>query len=247
MSKNVMILFSGGLDSTYLMWKNLKRGNIVQPVYFEVTNNYDKVIIEKQQIKLIINELNKEFDKNIRMEYPTIFGVNTWDHNVSFSQPLIWSLSMAFAVKRNTNEIQMGYIVGDDALTHLSKIKKLFKSTNPFTYKHIGVKFPLIEKFKYELMDELPPQYERLIVSCEDPKLKKFGMKHDGVSYRFFEPCCDCAACKKIISHDYFGSKIIENKYEYPLYKKRKGKVELYEMKHGLNNEDYSVPITKNI
>lgn len=238
MSKNVMILFSGGLDSTYLMWKNLKKGNVIQPIYLEITNNENKVLVEKQQITLIVDELKKEFDKDINVDFPIIFEVIGINCNVSFSQPLIWSLSMAFAIKKNTDEIQIGYVVGDDALGSLTNIKKLFNSTKPFTYRHIPLKFPLIKKTKHMLMDELPEQYHKLITSCENPKLEKFGIKYKGSSYRFFEPCCDCVPCEKIISHNYFGSKNIRKKYEYPVYKKRKQEIEDYEIKHGLKEKE---------
>ena len=110
-----MILFSGGLDSTYLMWKNLKDGNRVHPVYLEIGNNTNKVTVEKQQIKLLAAEFEKEFDKHLRIEYPTMFELNGFNYNVSFTQPLIWSLCMAFAVERGIDEIQMGYVMGDDA------------------------------------------------------------------------------------------------------------------------------------
>lgn len=37
--KKVGVLFSGGIDSTYLIWKNLKEGNYVIPFYVEIINN----------------------------------------------------------------------------------------------------------------------------------------------------------------------------------------------------------------
>ena len=53
MSKKVGVLFSSGLDSTYLVWKNLKDGNTVVPIYIEIENNKRKTILEKNRIKLI--------------------------------------------------------------------------------------------------------------------------------------------------------------------------------------------------
>ena len=53
MSKKIAILFSGGLDSTYLMWKALKAGHDVYPIYIEVRNNEIKSLIEKQQCELL--------------------------------------------------------------------------------------------------------------------------------------------------------------------------------------------------
>lgn len=61
MSKKVAILFSGGLDSTYLVWKNLKEGNVVLPIYVEIENNEVKTTMEK---KIVLNYFIKNSLKN---------------------------------------------------------------------------------------------------------------------------------------------------------------------------------------
>lgn len=47
MNKKVAVLFSSGLDSTYLIWKNLNEGNEVFPIYITISNNENKTILEK--------------------------------------------------------------------------------------------------------------------------------------------------------------------------------------------------------
>jgi len=62
--KKILIPFSGGLDSTYLVYKNLKEGNFVIPVYIEIIDAVqNKIIIEKQQAKKIAKKLKKRFNK----------------------------------------------------------------------------------------------------------------------------------------------------------------------------------------
>lgn len=231
MSKNVLILFSGGLDSTYLMWKNLKEGNKVYPVYFEITNNENKTIVEKQQIKLIISELEREFDTHITINYVTNFGVLSYQDNVMFSQPLIWAISMPFSIDNYHDEINVGYVSGDDAILYLNEIKQLYEATKPFTKKHLELRFPLVEEkiYKQEIVDKLPKQYHMLVSSCENPRLKNIGFKYGLNTYRGFEPCCNCVPCKKIIANDYFYSEGIENNYIYPAYKQKKEDVLNYE------------------
>ena len=53
MSKKVAVFFSGGLDSTYLVWKNLSDGNTVLPVYVEIENNEVKTILEKNRMESV--------------------------------------------------------------------------------------------------------------------------------------------------------------------------------------------------
>ena len=61
--KRVGVLFSGGLDSTYLVWKNLKEGNTVVPIYLEIANNEDKSKLEKNRIELLRKVFNKLHSK----------------------------------------------------------------------------------------------------------------------------------------------------------------------------------------
>jgi len=236
MSKTVAVLFSGGLDSTYLMWKNLKDGNNVQPIYCEIVNNENKTLIEKQQIKLILDEFAKEFGKRINVNFVNKFELTGSNVNVNFPQPLIWSLSMAFAVEDNTDEIQVGYVQGDDAILWQKEIRKLYSTTKHFTRHCPKLKFPLLEEklHKWNLIDELPNQYHNLITSCEDPNLKNIGIRYNYNSYRSFSPCCKCEPCKKIISHDCYGSEIIKRKYERPLYKTKKRDVLSFEERNNL-------------
>ena len=59
--KNVFILWSGGLDSTYLIYKNLNEGNKVISGYVSLLNNGKKVDMERQAIEKLKEEFNKEF------------------------------------------------------------------------------------------------------------------------------------------------------------------------------------------
>ena len=62
--KKVALLFSGGLDSTYLMYKNLEEGNIVYPYYIEVKNNEKKTELELNRSNLIVDVFKKNYNKS---------------------------------------------------------------------------------------------------------------------------------------------------------------------------------------
>jgi len=47
-AKNILVLWSGGFDSTYLVYKNLQEGNNVFTIYNKIINSKDKIKYEKK-------------------------------------------------------------------------------------------------------------------------------------------------------------------------------------------------------
>lgn len=103
--KKVAVLFSGGLDSTYLVWKNLKDGNEVFPVYIEIENNEVKSKLEKNRTKLLWREFENEFrktdidygDSPIKdIQYSVSVGVKAREDSLYFKQMPIWIFSLMF-------------------------------------------------------------------------------------------------------------------------------------------------------
>jgi hypothetical protein len=211
MSKKVAILFSGGLDSTYLMWKNLKDGNEVFPIYIEIENNETKSIMEKNRIKLLCKEFSKEFDGNKSMferklvhdiEYAIKVSVHANEGSLYFKQVPIWLFSVVFLQGMpNIEEIQIGYVANDDAISYLDDIQNIYKSYQTISEPMKPLVFPLTKKKKRDMAHELPPQYLRLIFSCENAKI--IGSKDAEIIK--YEACCDCVPCKHIIADDYYG------------------------------------------
>ena len=202
MSKKVIVLFSGGLDSTYLIWKNLKEENVVKPLYFEIENNVNKALVEKQQIKLLWNLFHDEFKDNIKpIEYTIKIDIDQNGTNeLTFEQVPIWLLGILFSIDRNYDEVQIAYVGNDDAISYLKEIKKIYKSYQDITHKLIPLKFPLRKIFKYKILNELPIIYRDLTFSCENPKIIS-NVNNDVM----FEPCGCCIPCKKIIMSNNFN------------------------------------------
>ena len=210
MNKKVAVLFSGGLDSTYLLWKNLKEGNIVVPVYVEIENNEAKSILEKNRIELLYREFKKEFDadsswegksKLKRIEYLFNVGISAREDSLYFKQVPVWIFATLFMQSLDVDEIQIGYVSNDDAISFLDDIRKIYKSYQAICDPMKSLKFPLV-KYKKELMArELPENYLKLIVSCENPRI----VGNNDAEFIEYSPCCRCEPCKRIINSDYYG------------------------------------------
>lgn len=214
--RKVAVLFSGGLDSTYLIWKNLKDGNIVFPIYVEIENNYIKTILEKNRMKLLYNEFVKEFNSSENYErkiheihYAISVGVHACENSLYFKQIPIWLFSIMFMQSMEVDEIQIGYVSNDDAISYLSDMKKIYKSYQPICEPLKPLVFPLTKMKKYIMFQELPEQYRKLIISCENARI----IGSNEAEFVEYEPCCECIPCKTIIASNYYETGIFPQNY----------------------------------
>jgi len=205
--KKVAVLFSGGLDSTYLVWKNLKDGNQVFPIYIEIENNDVKSILEKNRIELLYQEFSKEFNspenyerKIHEIHHAISVGVKANENSLYFKQIPIWIFSLMFMQSMNVDEIQIGYVCNDDEISYLDDIQNIYKSYQVICEPMKPLVFPLIKWKKWKIIEELPKQYRELIISCENPKI--INDKNSKIVE--YEPCCECAPCRTIIASNYY-------------------------------------------
>ena len=198
--KNVLIPFSGGLDSTYLVWKNLKEGNHVTVTYFEIKNNNTKVLLEHAHRDHLIRTFSREFSDKIKRSYFKYkITAESIENDYGLIQVPIWMLGAFMASNDKYDEIQMGYVMNDDALGYLKEIEELFNAYQPFSCKALPkMTFPIIKKQKEEMINELPPQYLNFVYSCENPHIIDETNKEIIYSY-----CDNCVPCKRYgrISH----------------------------------------------
>jgi len=198
--KKVGVLFSGGLDSTYLIWKNLMDGNQVTPIYIEIKNNTNKTILEKNRIDLLYNKFYENFGNNITdIKYIMDIYIDAFVNNLYFTQMPIWITGLIFSQGLCVDELQIGYIANDDIISYIDDIQKLYYSYKPFVNNIKPLRFPLLKSCKNDIFEELPLEYKKLIVSCEDPIiLNENSMIID------YKPCGNCSSCKRIINSNYY-------------------------------------------
>lgn len=201
--KRVGVLFSGGLDSTYLVWKNLSEGNEVVPIYIEIQNNENKSNLEKNRVECLHKEFRTEFKDNIKS---VVWGMSahvTPDTNIFLKQVPLWITGLLYNQNHGVDELQIGYVMGDDAISYLEDIQsvyKVFNKLNDCPLKKLV--FPLKKNNKYDMGHDLPQQYKNFIVSCEAPDNEK-EVDSDGILQ--YTPCGICVPCGKIMHSDNFG------------------------------------------
>lgn len=192
--KKILVSFSGGLDSTYLIYDNLKKGNRVAGVYTTIKNNENKSEVERYQIR--------ELDKLFSQDFPGMFELHmgteisfSWEvRNLHLKQISIWLLSLLYD-SYDCDEVQIGAVMNDDLISFLDDIKKTWKSYSWLYDNPIPLTFPLSKTSKYEIVKNLPEKYKGLVVYCEDPIIIKHPDDNNGTLE--FRNCEKCQSCKR--------------------------------------------------
>ena len=207
MSNNILQSVSGGFDSTYLLIKNLQNGDNVFPIYIHV-NCIDpiKQIIESTVIKSIIEKLKPRFN-NLHELIEIEMGIDNI-RDIFSSQPVFWILGLFNEVKNRKNyadydEVHIGYIMQDSALSYLKEIKTYWKAMFSFSIQKYSVPklvFPLTKYHKVMIINELY-RYDSDILSscwtCERPVMHRAKKKTDNTIETYIEPCGICDPCLK--------------------------------------------------
>jgi len=190
MAKKVVLFYSGGMDSTYQLIKDLERGDDVTVAIVRFVNNPAAELEEKCRRKTL-TYLEKLFGVTINKIYLTV-GVSV-DHDCSIErQQLPAFMMLANCVSANIDEIEVSYIKGDKIIPYLHDLEKSFNALKPLqANKNIKLKFPLKCRSKEELVKYFSKRYKKLwnsITWCANPT------KADNE----YINCGECPACKRM-------------------------------------------------
>lgn len=189
--KKILVSFSGGFDSTFLVYDNLKKGHEVTGVYTTIENNIEKVKVEKNQIKKLENLFKEEFPNKFNLEIGMSINAQS-GNDIMFKQILIWLISLLYNRSSHYDEVQIGAVMNDDMISFIDDIKKTWNSFKFLNPKHPILTFPLIKKSKYDISISLPKKYKDLVVYCESPIIQN----EDTINFQF-KNCELCHSCKR--------------------------------------------------
>jgi 7-cyano-7-deazaguanine synthase in queuosine biosynthesis len=186
----VICMFSGGLDSTFLLLKTLEDNHEVYPVYVDAYIDGLQKKLEIQQSHKIIDILKKRFSRLHSLT--TVPITTTASSYIALNQPPIWLLGAMLALNDTTmvDEVRIGYVLGDQAIAYIDDIKKLWKALMSFIkvdyLKLPKVTFPYKKWSKSDIYSCLDHDISSEVSWCESPK------EEDGK----FVACGHCHSCK---------------------------------------------------
>jgi 7-cyano-7-deazaguanine synthase in queuosine biosynthesis len=205
--KEVFLLWSGGLDSTFMIQTLLDSNPNVKVTagYVELLNNYNKTKMEKAAIQKLLPILQKKYsDRFVFLD--TIYKAQVC--SVGTFPPLkqlpVWISALMECTPETTNEVCIGYVMNDCAISYLQEIKSIFKAYSKFTFKKFPkVTFPLSKIPKSEIVIDLDKELKAEVVWCENPIVHREELKPcedknmvQSSPKETYSPCGHCASCE---------------------------------------------------
>lgn len=187
--KKPLLVFSGGMDSSYMLWKELEKGD-VYTCYVDCAQSRDKVPLELAARKKIIaffEELtgNKVISDTvvtiggafgIKMKTSYHTGSVTQDNNIppdrTWSQAHQWMFGALYASDGTTKHsaLMIGNIMGDSIALHIEDQKQAWTYLQRFSKNTvIPLEFPLAYTTKELILEALPLGMLKDVWVCEMP------------------------------------------------------------------------------
>jgi 7-cyano-7-deazaguanine synthase in queuosine biosynthesis len=184
------VLWSGGLDSTYLIHSLLNEGHVVRASYCEIINNKDKTIREQKAIKSLCKVLSHpKFSYLGVLCRVEVLG----NFLTCFSQMPVWITALLSSGAKDADYLALGYVLGDDAISYLEDIQNIWNAYGGLSKKTLPLlQFPLKKVSKEDIIRKLPLNILKLVTWCENSDV----------------PCGKCPPCWHRLGSELFGGYI---------------------------------------
>lgn len=182
--KSILVSWTGGLDSTYLVRKLLIEGHYVTTSYNKIICNINQSIREKEAIDNLL-PLFKEYDNYLGHKETESIGGFTGNVRLAQIPSILQGLIMSYY---ENDEVAIGYVMNDDSVSFISDITKMWNSYKNICHdKFPKITFPIIKTNKRQIYNELPKRYTKLVTWCE---------RNDEIKTK----CGKCSSCKRMKS-----------------------------------------------
>lgn len=184
-TKVPLLLFSGGMDSTYMLACALD-DTPVDILYVNSSQGPNKIAAEKLARQAILGEFRrsitdriKQGEKNvhyIRKEYEVNLPEDFFDGTTpgkTWVQPVIWMMAALSKIDPDRHScLRIGYVSGDSITSQVDNITKAWETLQMFTkIRVVPIEFPLIRGTKLEIMKQMPVGLLDKVWFCEAPRI----------------------------------------------------------------------------
>jgi 7-cyano-7-deazaguanine synthase in queuosine biosynthesis len=231
-----LVLMSGGLDSTTLLYRNLMGSDDtdVDILYVDGYQHGAKRVAEQRAIRKITRWFaDHSKERHIRKMNNLSIGQDYIGVNTKFSQMNHWMFGALMMINGNRHSrLEIGTVAGDGINLYQHSMEEAWKHLQYFT--KIGDPVPLATPLalwdKFRLIDELPLELLDLVWVCELP------VDENGVGVEFTHeaveklekddsiPILPCGLCTSCVDHEMALQEAIlrkQKKSQLPLLMKR--------------------------
>lgn len=158
-----LVLFSGGLDSTYVLLSTLRKYEKVDVLICELTG-LDHINTRADRAASEILEKVEALSKSKPSKYGVVRFIERTQssghsHGASLiTQPIGWLTAAFYRLKKDTSEVLYGAVKGDDTVLLYSAIINLWQSMMGVTYTECfgdnppNLNFPIVHDRKEDLV-----------------------------------------------------------------------------------------------
>ena len=162
--EKVLVAWSGGVDSTYLIDQYLSQGYEVHALPIKILNNTHQVAREMKardtMIKRYFNKYNFMCLQSIEISFDQIGDC------LIYQQTPFWLMGLIISAKQDYKEVAIGYVMNDDAISHLEEIKQIWNSYAGIAPSLPPLVFPLTKTKKEHAYERLPQELKSLVTWC---------------------------------------------------------------------------------
>lgn len=190
----VGVVYSGGWDSTLLMLRNIEAQRFVQPIIFDYSNDN---AIREIGLKVLGAKCGRFILPPISISPLTIGG---HVENKRCGQQAYIHFMLGFLpddLLPMLSEIQVGYVMNDDAISFLDELRSLTKTHFEIQQKlNVPVTYPLTKIDRIQVHSEVEQKLGGYCtcISCEQPEIKFY--KKDNDLFILMEACDCCGSCR---------------------------------------------------
>lgn len=202
MQKRILIPWSGGVDSTVLVLHAVRDGHLVYYAHLKCDQPKNAYQVEAERLPALRQAIVEKVQaRKAKREEPGIVQepirryseaeLNFSSTKMPYKQMPAWFIHLMTMIgKDDYDEVQLGYLLNDDAARATTDLAKawhyLAKAIYGFDFKVPALTFPVLHHRKHELIAELKHwEIMDLVWWCELPQIYNEGPL----------PCEYCPSC----------------------------------------------------
>lgn len=190
-NKRPLILWSGGLDSSWLVYQELLKGDVD---YISINAGQDG---NKRRAEFRAREAMKAWFATQKLgslrelSYPEFELNMTATKHLTWSQTIPWLVAAVQVVDvERHSKVMMGYVLGDEVISVLDQFQLAWDGMQGVCkHSKVPLEFPLTMISKFRILSQIPRGLYQHVWYCELP------IREDVDDFPQYTPCNACIAC----------------------------------------------------